>query len=274
MTHIFHATDLSEAGASAFRHALRMAVAAPCKLTILHVADGKAHRSDLPSVRQMLVEWGLLRHMEDEEGLAALRLAVRKVISNEGDPVPACLAHLIRHPAQWMVLSTGQRTGTERLLKASVAEGLIRKSRVPTLVVPAGVPGFVLPDKGRLALHRVLLPVGPPALARMAGIGLHELLRRYGSDRVEVHTLTVGDGTRPADLEDRLNGCASFVHHRAQGDVVEAIGKAAEELAVDLVAMATEGHDSIGDAVWGSRADQVLRHARTPVLVLPSHLPS
>ena len=273
MTHIFHPTDLSEAGATAFRHALRLAVAAPGKLTILHVADGEAHRSDLPGVRQALVEWGLLRHPEDEEGLSALRLAVRKVISAEGDPVAACLDHLIRHPAQWLVLGTGQRTGTDRLMKASVAEGLMRKSRVPALVVPSGVPGFVLPDKGRVALHRVLLPVGPPALARTAGIALHDLLQRCGTGQVEVHTLTVGEATLPADLHDRLNGRASFVHHHGDGEVVDAIVAATDRLAVDLVAMATEGHDSLGDAVWGSRAEQVLRRLRIPAVIVPSQLP-
>ncbi|HMQ76885.1 MAG TPA: universal stress protein [Flavobacteriales bacterium] len=273
MIHIFHPTDLSEAGATAFRHALRLAVAAPGKFTILHVTDGEAHRSDLPGVRQALVDWGLLRHPEDEEGLTALRLAVRKVISAEGDPVAACLDHLIRHPAHWLVLGTGQRTGADRLLKASVAEGLMRKARVPALVVPAGVPGFVLPDQGRVALHRVLLPVGPPALSRMAGIVLHDLLQRCGVERVEVHTLTVGEAALPADLHDRLNGRAAFTHHQADGDVVDAIVDTADRLAVDLVAMATEGHDSVGDALWGSRAEQVLRRARTPVLVAPSQLP-
>jgi nucleotide-binding universal stress UspA family protein len=88
-----------------------------------------------------------------------------------------------------------------------------------------------------------------------------------------VHTLTVGEATLPADLHDRLNGRATFVHQHADGDVVDAIVAATDRLAVDLVAMATEGHDSLGDAVWGSRAEQVLRRLRTPAVIVPSQLP-
>ncbi len=273
MTHVFHPTDLTEAGATAFRHALRLSLAPPGRLTILHVTDGDAHRSDLPGVREALVDWGLLRHEEDEEGLAALRLAVRKVISNQGDPVDACLHHLIKHPAQWLVMGTGQRQGAERLVKGSVAEALVRKARVASVVIPAGVPGFVLPDKGRVALHRLLLPLGPPALARMAVTGASDLLQRLGVGEVEVHTLTVGDGALLADLKDRMGSRATFVHHHADGDVADAVVQAADALAVDAVAMATEGHDSLGDALWGSRAEQVMRRVRTPMLVLPSRLP-
>ena len=272
-THVFHPTDLSEGSAPSFHHAVRLSLIGPTRLTAMHVCEDGETQVELPGVRQVLVRWKKIRDPEDEDGLKTMRLSVRKAVTDEGDAVDGCLAHLIRHPAQWLVLSTGQRRGAARWLNGSVAEALVRRSRINALVLPLGVPGFVLPDDGRVVLKRVLLPVGPPQLARMASMGLAQLLERYSSTKVEVVLLSIGDGVMPADLRDRLPAGAQVLERREEGELVPSILGTCDQVAADLVVMSTEGHDSWSDTLWGSHTEQVLRRARVPVLVVPSKLP-
>ena len=44
---------------------------------------------------------------------------------------------------------------------------------------------------------------------------------------------------------------------------------AANEHQVDLIAMATRGHDSVLDSVFGSRTERVIHRAPVPVLAVP-----
>ena len=46
----------------------------------------------------------------------------------------------------------------------------------------------------------------------------------------------------------------------------EIVGAAAERQA-DLIVMSSRGHDSLGDEIFGSTTDRVLRHAPCAVLV-------
>ncbi|MBK8340633.1 MAG: universal stress protein [Flavobacteriales bacterium] len=135
------------------------------------------------------------------------------------------------------------------------------------------MPGFVLPEDGRVVLKRVLLPVGPPQLARMATMGLAQLLDRYACQQVQVVLLAVGEGTMPADLRDRLPAKAEVIQRTENGDLVPTILDTCDRMAADLVVMSTEGHDSWTDSLWGSHTEQVLRSARVPLLVVPSKLP-
>jgi nucleotide-binding universal stress UspA family protein len=63
---IFHPSDFSEASEVAFVHALKIALVAGAKLTMLHVeASPGAEWQDFPGVRDTLERWaarGLLRH--------------------------------------------------------------------------------------------------------------------------------------------------------------------------------------------------------------------
>lgn len=54
----------------------------------------------------------------------------------------------------------------------------------------------------------------------------------------------------------------------ALGEPSDEIIRAARELGVDLIAMATHGHRLIGDLVYGSTADKVRHHVDIPVLLL------
>src|SRR4051812_28409310 len=107
LANIFHPSDFSEASEVAFVHALKMALVARSRLTMMHVARGDfADWSEFPGVRETLVRWNLIAPDSPKSAVPALGIAVSKVLARQGEPVEAVLAHLQEHPAGLIVLAT------------------------------------------------------------------------------------------------------------------------------------------------------------------------
>lgn len=267
---IVHPTDFSEASEAAFGHALRIAVAAKAELTILHVS-GDAAADDwaaFPHVRRTLAHWGL---MDENESTAAIHerlgVLVRKVEIMPQRPLDGIVHFLEQHPANLIVLATEGRQGVARWLHGSIAEGLARGAKVPTLFVPAKARGFVDPKRGELRLRHILIPIDhhpKPAAAigtimrfahTLAGIDAEERLLHVGKNapQVERHT----EPHRPLPVATR------------QGDPVDVIIDVANDWPADLIGMPTAGHHGFLDALRGSTTERVLRRAPCPVLSVP-----
>jgi len=54
----------------------------------------------------------------------------------------------------------------------------------------------------------------------------------------------------------------------AEGRPADEINRIAEEESVDLIILSTHGHSAIGQLLFGSVADRVVRHATRPVLTI------
>jgi nucleotide-binding universal stress UspA family protein len=54
----------------------------------------------------------------------------------------------------------------------------------------------------------------------------------------------------------------------AQGNPADEINRIAEEESADLIIMSTHGHSAIGQLIFGSVADRVVRHATKPVMTI------
>lgn len=60
-------------------------------------------------------------------------------------------------------------------------------------------------------------------------------------------------------------------HHELFDEPAQAILDAIDRYDIDLVVMATHGRSGVGRMIYGSVADEVLRHAPVPVLLVPAH---
>lgn len=73
-------------------------------------------------------------------------------------------------------------------------------------------------------------------------------------------------------IVERLKGwglnVSSHVHEVPQGDVPKCIAEHAEELEQDLIVLCTHGSGGFKRFVFGSNAEQVLTHGRTPVVLI------
>lgn len=211
-------------------------------------------------------------------------------------PVVEELARRAGESADLVVMATHGRGPLSRLWLGSVADGLVRSSPVPVLLVRPRDDDTDGEAPGSGGFHRVLVPLDGSARARRAVEPAARLLDDPAGAlillRVVVPVTLTGLG--PADVpsgvdvsateameeeaEQRLDETARKVGERlglaVESRVVrhphpaEAVLRAVSETEADAAAVATHGRGGLQRVLLGSVADKVVRGARTPVLVV------
>jgi nucleotide-binding universal stress UspA family protein len=267
---VLHPTDFSEGSRVAFHHALKAALLAKSKLTLLNVStDGASQWTDFPGVRETLERWQLLPKGSQKSAVGELGIDARKVVAQQSDPVEAVLGYLRKHPADLIVLATTQREGRARWLGKSVAEPVARRAAEMTLFIPGGNEGFVSAQDGSVHLTNVLVPVALKPTPQPAVEAAARLVERLSCPAGIFTLLHVGEsGTMPALRCPEVSGW-EWKKELRSGDVIESIVAAARELLADLIVMTTDGRDGFLDGLRGSHSERVLRHGAAPLLTIP-----
>jgi nucleotide-binding universal stress UspA family protein/predicted transcriptional regulator len=236
-------------------------------------AGREAATSYLEGLRDQLAPTGLTVELQVREGSAA------EGILDLADDVGALA----------VVMSTHGRGGVTRLVLGSVAERVLQLATVPILLVRAtGAETAATPG-----LQRLLVPLDGSALAEaaldvaldVAEPGATVLLTRVvrpvefevlGSAGLDSEINQVATDRAVAEAQDYLarlqqargGGQATIQALVALGRAADQILQAAREQSSDLIVMAT--HGDTGPARWfiGSVADEVLRHADRPILLV------
>lgn len=273
---VLHPTDLGHRSDAAFSHALRIALEARSKLYVLHaereLPESGVDWSAFPSIRGTLARWQLLEAgAEPRAVFDRLGLSVRKVDLVDEDPVRAIVRFEQDHPSDLVVLATHGRTGVDRWVRRSVAEPVARELQVPTLFLPREGRGFVDVETGEVRLQRVLFPVDASPKPERAMRVLKNLLETLKVSGVEVMLLHVGDVADQPVVDLARDVFGGVITRSTTGPVVDRIVEMALEREIDLVVMATRGHEGFLDALRGSTTEQVLRRAARPLLAVPSH---
>lgn len=269
---ILHPTDLGPASDSAFRHALALALAEKGSLRLAHIhrRDGEAAaRIDaFPHVRETLARWGVLAADAPRAAVAerlGLHVSKAELVATRAE---LGLETLVDEEApDLLVLGTRPAAVREALGQRSFAEALARHARTPALIVPANSPGFVGEADGAISLKTILLPVAARPHPRLALAAIARLVNALHAD-AHLTVLHVGPEEEAPHL-DMPEG-ARYSTMIGQGPVADAIVAVADEIGADLIVMATEGHNSLPDALRGDTTEQVLRRARRPVLAVPA----
>jgi len=268
---IFHPSDFSEGSEVAFVHALKFALLARARLSMLHVTTESQEKvGHFPRVRETLERWGVIPPDSSKDAVSELGVDVRKVVEKRGEPVPAVLSYLKRHPADLIVLATHQYRGRERWLKRSVGEPIARGSRQMTLFIPHGVAGFVSRETGSLSLRNILVPVAEDPLPQAAVEAATRVAQTLGCTDVSFTLLHVGEGDVMPECGVRWERGWAWQQVVEPGEVVGRILQTAAARGVDLIVMATNGHSGFLDALRGSTTEQVLREAHCPLLATPA----
>jgi len=270
---IIHPTDFSEVSRNAFAHALKISLAAKCRLYIAHVArrDATGDWQSFPHVRGTLAQWGLL---EAGASTAAIfeRLGVEivKVEIESRDPIRGLTRFLAGHRSELMVLATHGRAGLPGWLEPSIAEAMSRQARTNTLFIPGDAEGFVNAESGKLQLERILIPVDHSPAPVEAIVKIQDFYRRLGA-RPEIRVLHIGSHAPVvATVSTPSQRVAVDVPIEVRGgDVVDGILQAATDMQANLIAMPTAGRHGLLDAIRGSTTERVLRQAPCPVLAVP-----
>jgi nucleotide-binding universal stress UspA family protein len=271
LTSMLHPTDFSEASEVAFGHALKLAVMAKAKLSILHVTPRKddVGFSDFPEVRQTLERWGMLpAGSSKEDVLKKAGILVEKVVAVHDDPAFSTRQFLERHPRDLMVLATHQYREPVRWLRRSVAAPVARESDGVTLFIPQGIDGFVSYHDGTVRLERILIPIDFHPRPQPAIDAATTLARILGCTDCLFTLVHVGDPHDVPAVVTPTQVGLRWEKVTRQGDVVKEILELERQRAADLIVMTTQGRDGFLDALRGSTTERVLRGSRCPLLVI------
>jgi len=271
MQRIMVATDLSTNHRDLFAVALRLAHASKAELRVVHVHDDD-HPTDwrkLPTVRNLLSQWGMLEAGATLEDFEKLGLRVMPVdLSRRGDVSWELVVRAHDAHPDLVVLGTHGRVGLDRLMHPSVAEPVARSWGGPTLVVSERGDGLVDAD-GTLRINKVVIPIDASVDQQPVIDALTHVLQSVGVGGVEFVMVHVGkvDGIPSFELPDRTDWL--WRSEVVDGSVVEGILEVAAVEGANLIAMGTKGHDSLMDTLRGSTTERVMRRAPCPVLVVP-----
>ena len=269
---IFHPSDFSREGIPAFAHALKLAVAAQGRLTILHAdaAGDEVHWSEFFKVRPMLERWGVIPPHSARSAVADLGVSVEKIATLHKYPVDSILKYLGRNPHDLIVLATHQHDGLERWLHRSIAEPVARGAGEMTLFIPHGREGFVAAADGRVNLGNVLIPVDHMPDSQMAVRMAYEVAELLGCRDTVFTLLHVGKAEDFPPVKIPGDDAARWRRLAHEGTVETVITEAAGRLHARLIVMATMGHHGFLDALRGSTTERVVRAAGCPVLAVPA----
>lgn len=267
---VLHPTDFSEGSRVAFHHALKAALLAKSKLTLLHVSPGTTSEwTDFPGVRETLERWGILPKDSHRSAVPKLGIDVRKVVAQQNDPVKAVLHYLDAHPADLIVLATHHHEGRAHWLQQSVAEPVARRAAQMTLFIPGGGTGFVSAETGSVSLENILIPITTTPRPQPAIEAAVRLANRLECPRGTFTLLHIGEAdTMPTVQCPEVPGWEWKKISRT-GDVIHGIAETASSTSAGLIVMATDGRHGFLDALRGSHSERVLRHVSAPLLAVP-----
>ena len=267
---VLHPTDLSESSLVAFHHALKAAMSARSRLTLLHVStDESLDWSDFPGIRETLERWGVLPQGSLKSAVAELGIDARKVVSKQVEPVAAVVNYLEEHPVDLIVLATSQRGNHIPWLGKSVSEPVVRKAGEMTLLIPGDVPGFVSGKDGSVKLNKILVPIARTPRPEPALNAAARFAQKFNSREGTFIALHVGtSSTMPALRYPEVDGWAWEKEVRS-GEVINGIVQAAREHQADLIVMSTDGRNGFLDGIRGSHSERLLRYAIAPLLTIP-----
>jgi nucleotide-binding universal stress UspA family protein len=199
--------------------------------------------------------------------------------------------------ATLIAMSTHGRSGVARWLMGSVAEKVVRASRVPVLLVRsfrAGKGGDLEPvPAAETPFRRILVPTDGSRTALAAVGPAVKFAQLYGSEALVLHVripyvppgpvlpgmelgaLPIPEPPPPEKDEATAKSALRFEQAGLKarrltvtGDpAAEIIGCAAAEGA-DLIALATHGRSGLSRWMLGSVTERVLRHAPVPLLIV------
>ncbi len=206
----------------------------------------------------------------------------------EGNVPDEIAQHAESVDADLVIVTTHGHSGVSRMWLGSVADALIRHTKLPLLVIHPGEHGNVpeavatfkhilVPLDGSEASSAILRPVADVAKATGARVTLMHVVSSTAVLGARIFPLLPDDITTVMQkAEEYLEGVADdlreqglevFVHVEEHEAPARAVAASARRLEADLIGLATHGYGGLKRALLGSVADKVLRSSPLPLLL-------
>jgi len=202
---------------------------------------------------------------------ARVRTFVRK-----GNPAEVILDIAAEEKATLIALSTHGRSGISRWTLGSVAEKIIRASRVPVLALrstPGTGEGMAHSGAAELSLKRILVPLEASDLSEKIVAPTIELASLFGAHVALLHVCQGPECAVPVPqmthaFERFREAGVSVEPVMRMGDAAVAILEACREWKADLVAMTTHARTGLSRWMLGSVTEKVLHASTVPLLIV------
>jgi len=287
--------DFSDHSAAALRYAAALTKRSGGRLHVYHANDPMLAAAAAVALADQ--DYAKVALLELRRFVAkALPATTKKTISirytvETGDAARLIAAAAERFRSDLIVMGTHGLTGLERVLLGSTTARMLRRAAKPILAVPsipagantAQTPGRLWPGAA------ILVPVD---LREQSGPDIREaelIARAFGTTLVLVHVvpplqtppwyradLSAHHRMRVAGAQRQLESLAGAIApgvntetHVVAGNPPDEIAALAAETRIGLVVMHLRKSPGLFGSRAGSIATHVLRHAVTPVLVLP-----
>lgn len=266
-------TDFSRPSIFAFEQALAITIKLGIRLTILHV--GPQHRDEVdwnrfPRIRHKLIDWNLMTEDESPHRvIRALGIEINKVSVRNKNPIQGILSYLSEHRVDMIMAANRPATGIQRLFEPSLVRALAKNYCSAIMLVPEDHSPLINSD-GELQCRRWLLPVNQhPSPTTMVNLVGNIAPKLSEPNDAEVNLLHVGNEEEwLLDLPEHRD----LVWQRStdDGELTPTILRNAASMNADIIAMATAGHEGIGDDLLGSDTEHVIEQTKLPVMVVPN----
>jgi len=275
--------EIGSTSKAALRWASELRAMGRCNLTVTHIAwpFGEHFRLGIPSpvpldslrpeLRELLIR-DLRAWASEVPGAAEASFNV----SPGWGRIDFHLAVLAREAqADLLIVGTHQRSASARLWQGSVSRGVLHNATCNVVCVPRGEASRG--EEMGATFGRVLVPTDFSPLANRAIPVAYGLVAPGGT----VHLLHVLEkaGEDARNVTERLRaltpkgasakGIVTEIEFTQEENAWTGIWHTAGRLGVDAICMATHGRSGILRTVLGSQAQEVLQHARQPVVLVP-----
>ncbi len=207
-----------------------------------------------------------------------------------GPIIDALIGYAKRHGVDLVVMRSHARSGLARVWFGSVADGLIRESGIPVLVVRP--PSVATALQNGFHHQRILVPLDGSVLAEHALAPAVSLARMDSASVTLLRIVTARKHREPGELESSLGPAGANEVSEAQryldsllsspddrsirvirrvmisDEIASTILQVATDHEADVVALATRGRGAIRRATSGSVSDVVMRESTVSTLVI------
>lgn len=292
--------DGSELAEIAFTYAKEIAGKLCLSAILLHVYSSAEaeHVPELQAYIDSKVDT-LKRELKKETG-AGIQPGEESTVRGElveGYPAEEILRCAEQNNIDFILMSTHGRTGIKLWAMGSVADKVLRASRVPVWLIRAGAAPEIISDK--FPARKILVLLDGSELAESVLPHVETLAKQQGPDLVDIVLLGVCEAmpvaayyysTVPIDWEDYIARCKredeqylSKIEKRLKDTGLKAhpellMGKPADAIIdyvskkpVDLIVMSTHGRSGLGRWVFGSVAEKILHGTSTPIFLVRPH---
>lgn len=192
-----------------------------------------------------------------------------------GVPAQQIVKHANAIDADLIVMATHGRSGLRKLLLGSVADQVLALSGVPVLLVKGGDGDRALSVATPASIKRIVLPLDGSEPGAVAAPYAVELVRLLEAESVVIYVDedrgTDQSRNQANEIAGRFDAAGLVANVReVSGDPGPAISEIASEQPGTLVVMSSLSATGIAKGTHrGSVADYVIKHAKSPVMVVP-----